>query len=103
MFKNQDGNDHSNQRTTNLVIAGVLGQIGFINVVIIIGAMILGLWLDSHFDTRPVFTFILILVSVPFTIVFMLVIIRKAQQKIKHTAPEKQSEVLEGQNDEFAQ
>ena len=34
-------------------------------VVIVVGALLLGLWVDSIFDTRPVFIVVFLLLSIP--------------------------------------
>ncbi len=47
------------------VIAEGVAQIGCLTVVVILGALALGLWLDSRFDTRPWFTLGLVLASIP--------------------------------------
>ena len=49
----------------NLALAGMLSQVGCVTVVIIIGALLLGLWMDSVFNTRPVFIVVFLLLSIP--------------------------------------
>ena len=49
----------------NLALAGMLSQVGCVTVVIVIGALLLGLWVDSIFDTRPVFIVVFLLLSIP--------------------------------------
>jgi len=59
----------------NLALAGIMSQIGCVTVVIVVGALIGGLWVDSLFDTRPLFTVVFMLVSVP---VSMYIVVRMA-------------------------
>lgn len=49
----------------------VIGQVGCLTLVIILVALVAGLWLDNQFQTRPLFTIILIIVSMPITIYLM--------------------------------
>ena len=48
-----------------LALASVVSQVGCVTVVVIMGALIVGLVLDKTFDTRPVFTLLLLLGSIP--------------------------------------
>lgn len=50
---------------------GVIGQVGCLTLVIILAALIAGLWLDNQFQTRPLFALVLVLASVPITIFLM--------------------------------
>ncbi len=49
----------------NLALAAMMSQVGCVTVVIVVGALLGGLWVDSRFDTRPLFTIIFVLLSVP--------------------------------------
>jgi F0F1-type ATP synthase assembly protein I len=49
----------------NLALAGVMSQVGCVTVVIIVGALLVGLWLDSRFNTRPVLTILFLIGSIP--------------------------------------
>lgn len=84
---------NSKQRIINLTIAGLVGQVGCLTLVIILGAVLGGLWLDTHFDTKPAFIIGLMIVSIPVSIVVTLMIVRKAISKIKNIPTQsKQSE-----------
>jgi F0F1-type ATP synthase assembly protein I len=50
---------------TNLALAGMVSQVGCVTVVVVVGALLLGLWLDSVLGTRPVLTIVLLLLSIP--------------------------------------
>jgi F0F1-type ATP synthase assembly protein I len=71
------------QYTKNLALAGFTGQIGFITLAIIIVALLAGLWLDSQMGTRPLFTILLLLASVPVTIFVMFRIALSFAAKIR--------------------
>jgi F0F1-type ATP synthase assembly protein I len=43
----------------------VMSQVGCVTVVIVVGALLAGLWLDSRFDTKPVLTVLFLVASIP--------------------------------------
>ena len=49
----------------NLALAGMMSQVGCVTVVIVVGALLVGLWVDSLFNTRPLFTVGFLLMSIP--------------------------------------
>ena len=71
------------QRTYNLTLAAVTGQVGCLTLIIILAALFGGLWLDNRFDTRPMFTIGLVIASVPVTLFLMIWVAKKATAKIK--------------------
>ena len=77
------------QRIFNLTLATVAGQVGCLTLVIVLIALFAGLWLDSQFGTRPLFTLILMAASVPVTIVFMYRVATAATSRIKPVEPGK--------------
>lgn len=79
----------------NLTLAGVAGQVGCLTLVIILGAVLGGLWLDSHFQTRPLFTLVLLIASIPVSLVSMFYVVRLATSKIK-AGPPKADDPSEG-------
>lgn len=83
--------NHS-QYIFNLTLAAVAGQVGFLTLFVILASLFGGLWLDRQFDTKPLFTLILLLVSVPVTLMMMFWIVNKATSRIKPTSPKGQSQ-----------
>ncbi len=67
----------------NLTIVGVFGQVGFLTLFIIAVALFGGLWLDKIFDTKPTFTILLLVVSVPVSLVLMYKVVMWATRRIK--------------------
>lgn len=57
--------DHINQTA---LLAGIVGQIGCITVIIIALALGAGVLLDRFLDTRPIFTILFLVGSVPVTL-----------------------------------
>jgi F0F1-type ATP synthase assembly protein I len=71
------------QKTFNLILAGVVSQVGLVTVVIVLVALFGGLWLDNQFGTRPIITIALMVLSMPVTLGLMLFIVRRATAQIK--------------------
>lgn len=51
----------------SLVLVGILVQAGCLTFFLVGIAIIIGLWLDARFNTRPLLTIVLVLASVPIT------------------------------------
>jgi hypothetical protein len=66
-----------------LTLAGVAGQVGCLTLIIVLAAVFAGLWLDNQFNTRPVITLTLLVVSIPVSVLAMLYVVRLATSKIK--------------------
>ena len=67
----------------NLTLAGVAGSVGCLTVLIIIFALFAGLWLDNQLQTRPTFTIIFLIGSVPVTLVAMFWVVRQATTRMR--------------------
>ncbi len=83
MSPEQQGKGDRRQYWTNLTLAGIAGQVGCLTLVIIAGALLLGLWLDAQFNSRPLLTLILLVVSVPVSLGTMFIVVRQAVKRIK--------------------
>ncbi|MFO7541087.1 MAG: hypothetical protein R6X32_23850 [Chloroflexota bacterium] len=57
-----------NQANQSAIIAGIIGQIGCLTVIIITLALITGLYLDRFLDTGRLFTLLFVVGSVPVTL-----------------------------------
>jgi len=90
------------QKVFNMALAILAGQVGCLTLVIVLAAVFLGLWLDNHFQTRPVLTIVLLLGSVPLSVGMMLLVARAAIKRIKADAdknkPVRQEEKTLGTN-----
>ena len=60
----------------NLTLAVVAGLVGFLTVIIILVAFLAGRWLDNQFGYDGLFTVILMVASVPVTIVVMFWVVK---------------------------
>ena len=72
-------------RANNMLIMGVVGQVGIVTLAIVLGAVLIGLVLDNQFDTKPFITIGLVVLSVPLNIMSMFRIVTRATAKIKDT------------------
>ncbi|OJX47362.1 MAG: hypothetical protein BGO78_18030 [Chloroflexi bacterium 44-23] len=89
-------------RILNLTLASVAGQVGCVTLVIILAAVFGGLWLDNYYQTKPIFTIGLLIVSIPLSLAVMILVVRFAISKIKINKSETNSDQKEvdlGKND----
>ena len=85
----------------NLTLASVAGQVGCLTLLIVIGAIFGGLWLDNRFDSKPMYTVGLLIASIPISLGVMFLVVRVAISKIKTSqtqANSDQKEVELGRN-----
>jgi len=61
----------------------VIGQVGCLTLAVILASVFAGLWLDSHFDTKPVFTLVLLFAGIPLSVFLMLYASRKSLARLK--------------------
>ena len=87
MASNENPKPKNVQYALNLGLAGLAGQVGFLTLVIVFAALFGGLWLDRRFETKPLFTILFLIGSVPVTIFVMFRVAMSAVAKIKPTAP----------------
>lgn len=71
------------QYALNMTMVAVAGQVGCLTVGVIIVSLILGLFLDRQLDTRPVFTIVFLIGSIPVTLVAMFWVVKKATSQVK--------------------
>jgi hypothetical protein len=95
MSNPDDQNKDRLQHAYNLTLASVTGLVGCLTMVIVIAALVLGLWLDKSFNTKPLFTLILIIGSVPVTLVVMFMVVNSATKRMKVDQPIKKVDISE--------
>jgi Putative F0F1-ATPase subunit Ca2+/Mg2+ transporter len=71
----------------NMTLAIVAGQVGCVTLVIILAAVLGGLWLDNRYGTQPTFTLGLLLASIPVSLGIMFFVVRSAVARIKTGSP----------------
>lgn len=59
------------------------GSVGCLTVVIILGAVLGGMWLDEHFGTKPTWTLTLALISIPLSVLVMVFVVRAIIKRIQ--------------------
>jgi uncharacterized membrane protein YeiH len=67
----------------NLTLAGFAAQAGCFTLIIVLTAVFGGLWLDATLGTKPVLTMVLLIVSIPVSIIVMFFLVRTATKRIK--------------------
>ena len=77
------GNDRQ-PIVSGTALASMVSQIGCLVILIVVGALLAGLWLDKLADTRPLFTIVLLLTSVP---VSLFISVRVALSTAARLAP----------------
>jgi len=73
----------------NVAFAVGASQAGCVTVIIVIGALFLGIWLDGMLNTKPVLTVGLMILSIPFSLMIMVYIALSAVRRI--TPPKAES------------
>jgi magnesium-transporting ATPase (P-type) len=91
---NQNDSSKHNQIVSQLsfTLALVIGQAGCVTLVIVILAVLAGLWLDKALGTRPTFTLILILGSIPVSLFTLVKVLKTALPKMEATARESEQQ-----------
>ena len=79
------------QRQTSLkvTLVAVVAQVGCLTLLILLVAVIGGLWLDKTFNTRPMFTVGLTLLSALVSLVVILWIVRNATSRLESASTPK--------------
>jgi len=80
------GVGNKKQRTINVLIAVLVAQIGVVTLIIILATLFGGLWLANQLGTRATYTIILLLASIPISVIVMLLIARSTIKKIREDA-----------------
>ena len=83
-------------RSFNLALAAVTGQVGCLTIVIILAAFFAGKWLDNQFGSDALFTVILMVASVPVTLVVMFWVVRSVTSRFAKLPEQDSKEAEEG-------
>jgi len=73
-----------------LAMASVVSQVGCVTIAVVLGALVVGLGLDKFFDTRPLFTILFLLGSIP---VSLYLLVRIALSAVAQLNPPSQKPV----------
>ena len=85
-------------RAINLALASVAGASGCVTLVLVMSALLFGLWLDHTFDAKPIFTIVCIVGSVPITLMVMLKMVLQAANTIQQRQYGNTSNHIQDQN-----
>jgi F0F1-type ATP synthase assembly protein I len=81
MNKPQDSNPNGFKSAVTITVIGV----AVITFVVLFLALFAGMWLDKLLNSRPIFTIVLVIISIPVTILLMLRLVKVATSRIKST------------------
>lgn len=87
-------NRPSRSRPRNLTIIGIAGLAGLVTVIIVIAALVLGLWIDSQLGMKGPFTIVLVVLSVPVSLVLMMRIVLTAANAVLPPASTDESSTI---------
>ncbi len=73
----------ASRKAFNAALTAVVAQVGCFTPVIIIGFLFAGIWLDGVVHSKPLFTIVFILVSMPISILVLMAIVRSATKRLK--------------------
>lgn len=82
--------EQKGQSILQTLLVVVIGQVGCLTLVIVLASVFLGLWLDGIFDTKPMFTLILLLAGIPLSVFLMLFVARRTLARL-----DKQDDTIE--------
>ncbi len=85
----------NNPLSTYGLVAGVVGQVGCMILLVILGTLLLGMALDEAFGTRPIFLFIMLLVSIPISSAAIFFYTRYKAKQLHGTAGKKEEDISE--------
>ena len=89
-----DPNKVNRQQFINMTMIGLASQIGCLTVVILFAALFGGLWLDKTFDSKPIFTIFLVIVSAPLALGLTFWVAMRAARKVSTPAAGEQDSNL---------
>jgi uncharacterized BrkB/YihY/UPF0761 family membrane protein len=75
------------QSDLTLTVFAITGLVGLITFLIVLGAVFGGLALDDSLGTRPKFTLIFVVISIPISLVVMVTLLRVLMKRIKPSIP----------------
>ena len=71
----------------NISLAITAGQAGCLTLIIVFVAVFLGLWLDNRLNSKPIITLILVIFSIPVSVIGMLKLVKSAVSRIQPGKP----------------
>ncbi|MCB0119351.1 MAG: AtpZ/AtpI family protein [Anaerolineales bacterium] len=84
--------EDKNRGFFNTLLVVVIGQVGCLTILVVLASVFLGLWLDSTFNTKPMFTLILLFAGIPLSVVLMLFVSRRTLARMQEKNDTKEKE-----------
>ena len=78
--------ERKGRKILSTLLIVMVGQVGCLTLIIILASVFGGLWLDNRFDTKPIFTLVLLFVGVPISVLVMIVVARRTLARLKEEA-----------------
>ncbi len=73
----------TDQAAVSTALAALLGQVGCLTLMVISVALGAGLWLDGQFGTKPILTLVLVLGSIPLTLMMMVRVLTSGMARFR--------------------
>lgn len=86
---------NSNPLSTYGLVAGVVGQVGCLVLLVILGTILLGLALDEALGTRPTFILVMLVISVPLNLAVLYLYTRHKARQLQSAAGMKEEDIGE--------
>ena len=86
---------NNNPLSTYGLVAGVVGQVGCLVLLVILGTILLGLALDEALGTRPTFIFVMLVASVPVNLAVLFFYTRYKARQLQGAAKQKEEDISE--------
>ncbi len=84
--------DPNRKNILNTLLIVMIGQVGCLTLVVILGSVFLGLWLDNTFGTKPVITLVLLFAGIPLSVLLMLSVARRTLARLREQNENTQKE-----------
>lgn len=78
--ENSDKSDNQKRIRKALISVGI--QVGVLTLVVIFASLVVGLLLDQYLDTLPLFTILLLVISMPLTWVLVFRVVNRAKHQL---------------------
>ena len=85
----------NNPLSTYGLVAGVVGQVGCLVLLVILGTILLGLALDEALGTRPTFILVMLVISVPLNLAVLFLYTRHKARQLQSAASKKEEDIGE--------
>ena len=78
--------ERKGRKILSTLLIVMVGQVGCLTLIIILASVFGGLWLDNRFDTKPIFTLVLLFAGIPISVLVMIVVARRTLARLKEEA-----------------